>query len=778
MGITGLIPFLEKASRRTNINEFAGKTVAIDSYCWLHKGVFSCAEKLMLGEHTNLHVNYCMKYINMLLSHKIKPILVFDGRHLPAKAQTEAKRRENRKANREKAVQLMKMGRHAEANNLLKRALDISHEMALEVIKQCQKMNVDCIVAPYEADSQLAYLNINGIADVIITEDSDLLLFGSKKVFFKMDLYGHGLLIDNEQLYRAMDTSPENFCMDKFIHMCILSGCDYLPSLPGIGLGKARKFITLNTNCDIYQALTRLGAYLKMKSLVVTQEYRDAFILAIITFKHQLVYCPLRRKQVRLNPPPPDVTDEQLRYAGEETDPETALQLALGNYDPFTLKKLHDFDPDKVENQITGKTSSRHASIWSRKYKLRSSFKESSEKENSILKSDVVNKNRSLTKENLTPEKSDVVNKRRSRLTNCTPVAQEDNLCEKLLNQQEILNLYESGGVDNNNSNANETRCNESGTSPDLIKRNPFLKQSHVNSPNAESPDERLTSPILTRDKAVRQLPDDNNETSPSFLSTDVNRIKSRYLRRRIRRRIVMPEGVTTESKFFVKPTPETNVEERTDMNELETENMQLEVNRKINDIHLESVEGLNEKADLCADNDRHGTSRVLTELNNESPKRDAVQAHLNITINELPARDDTDGLKESRLNTSLKENDNANELEESRLDVSVNEPTKENDISKLYDLNGPLMPRFEFDVDPDFLVSQEAIDNVNCSFGWPDKKIGRGSPNNKIKKNKSYSNSRTSIYGKAKDGTRRKQMGLEKSQTSLLNFFEAKQKA
>ena len=35
-----------------------------------------------------------MKFVNMLLSYKIKPILVFDGRHLPAKAETEVKRRE------------------------------------------------------------------------------------------------------------------------------------------------------------------------------------------------------------------------------------------------------------------------------------------------------------------------------------------------------------------------------------------------------------------------------------------------------------------------------------------------------------------------------------------------------------------------------------------------------------------------------------------------------------------------------------------------------------
>ena len=33
--------------------------------------------------------------------------------------------------------------------------------------------------------------------------------------------------------------------------MCILSGCDYLPSLPGIGLGKAFKFFSRTTNDDI-----------------------------------------------------------------------------------------------------------------------------------------------------------------------------------------------------------------------------------------------------------------------------------------------------------------------------------------------------------------------------------------------------------------------------------------------------------------------------------------------------------------------------------------------
>lgn len=77
-----------------------------------------------------------------------------------------------------------------------------------------------------------------------------------------MDFNGNGVLIEQDRLYLAMDMKPEQFDMDKFRHICILSGCDYLPSLPGIGLGKARKFITRNTDHDIH----RVGCYIKLSN--------------------------------------------------------------------------------------------------------------------------------------------------------------------------------------------------------------------------------------------------------------------------------------------------------------------------------------------------------------------------------------------------------------------------------------------------------------------------------------------------------------------------------
>lgn len=37
---------------------------------------------------------------------------------------------------------------------------------------------MECIVAPYEADAQMAYLALTGDVDAVLTEDSDLLTYG------------------------------------------------------------------------------------------------------------------------------------------------------------------------------------------------------------------------------------------------------------------------------------------------------------------------------------------------------------------------------------------------------------------------------------------------------------------------------------------------------------------------------------------------------------------------------------------------------------------------
>ena len=50
------------------------------------------------------------------------------------------------------------------------------------VFQACKEADVDYLIAPFEADAQLTYLINRGIVHFIVTEDSDLIAFGCKRV--------------------------------------------------------------------------------------------------------------------------------------------------------------------------------------------------------------------------------------------------------------------------------------------------------------------------------------------------------------------------------------------------------------------------------------------------------------------------------------------------------------------------------------------------------------------------------------------------------------------
>ena len=65
---------------------------------------------------------------------------------------------------RKKAKQCLADGRRTEARKFFQRSIDCTPKMALDVIKALHEISVDVLVAPYEADAQLAYLNkINAV---------------------------------------------------------------------------------------------------------------------------------------------------------------------------------------------------------------------------------------------------------------------------------------------------------------------------------------------------------------------------------------------------------------------------------------------------------------------------------------------------------------------------------------------------------------------------------------------------------------------------------------
>ncbi|KAK1170989.1 exonuclease 1-like [Acipenser oxyrinchus oxyrinchus] len=372
MGISGLLQFINEASESVNVKKYKGQTVAVDTYCWLHKGAFSCAEKLAKGEPTHQYVTYCMKFVDMLLTSGVKPILIFDGCNLPSKKEVEKSRRERRQANLQKGKQLLREGRLSEARDCFTRCVNVTPAMAHDVIKAARARGVDCIVAPYEADAQLAFLNKSGIAQVVITEDSDLLAFGCKKVLLKMDKFGNGLEIDQACLGKCKQLG-DVFTEEKFRYMCILSGCDYLASIPGIGLAKACKLLKMANNPDIIKVIKKIGQYLKM-SVTVPDEYIEGFTRANNTFLYQLVFDPISRRLVPLNPYPDDIDPKSLSYAGHHIGDKDAFQIALGNVDINNMERIDDYNPDTakpVKSKSRGwndRSAPCELSVWSRGY--------------------------------------------------------------------------------------------------------------------------------------------------------------------------------------------------------------------------------------------------------------------------------------------------------------------------------------------------------------------------------------------------------------------------
>ncbi|KAJ3381695.1 hypothetical protein HDU84_004894 [Entophlyctis sp. JEL0112] len=307
------------------------------------------------------YVGFCLKRISLLQQFNITPVLVFDGGCLPMKYLTEKDRRRRRTESREKALQEISHGNKAKAMELFQQSVDITPNMALELIKILRQKNIEFVVAPYEADAQLTYLEKINYVDAILTEDSDLLVFGSQRVIFKLDATGNAVEILATD-FPKLKLMKRGWSFERFREACILSGCDYLPSLKGVGLKKALDAVALTGSAEktlrMWKTLGRT-----MNAPPWRKDYDLDFQEAEFTFLYQRVYDPDKKYLVHLNTPSGMSTSDlkdMARFLGPEISPEKAEGIATGFLNPFTLKPYsnddsYDFDEDR-HNSVTAES--------------------------------------------------------------------------------------------------------------------------------------------------------------------------------------------------------------------------------------------------------------------------------------------------------------------------------------------------------------------------------------------------------------------------------------
>ena len=96
------------------------------------------------------------------------------------------------------------------------------------------------IDAPYEAEAQCAALEELGVVDGVVTNDSDVLLFGAKTVYRNMfrsdahiELYTSGKILEHCGLDR-----------DDLISLALLLGSDYTDGIRGVGYVRAAEIVS------------------------------------------------------------------------------------------------------------------------------------------------------------------------------------------------------------------------------------------------------------------------------------------------------------------------------------------------------------------------------------------------------------------------------------------------------------------------------------------------------------------------------------------------------
>ncbi|KAF2857631.1 PIN domain-like protein [Piedraia hortae CBS 480.64] len=331
MGISGLLPLLKSIHKPSHLRSFQGQTLGVDAYGWLHRGTVACAVELAQGKPTRKHIEFALNRVRMLLHFGVKPFLVFDGDYLPSKAHTEKERAQRRREARKLGLELMKTGRLAQAHAELQKAVDVTPAMARELIDELKKLQVPYIVAPYEADSQLVFLEKSGLVDGIISEDSDLLVFGTKCLLTKMDAHGECVVILRRDFTACREINLAGWTDAEFRTMAMLSGCDYLPGIDKIGLKTAYRLVRKHKTIEKVVRVIQFDGKSK-----VPKDYLESFKRAERTFLYQWVYCPVDRVLVNLTPVPAELDVADMPYIGKYVEPELAVAVALGQLDPNT----------------------------------------------------------------------------------------------------------------------------------------------------------------------------------------------------------------------------------------------------------------------------------------------------------------------------------------------------------------------------------------------------------------------------------------------------------
>ena len=284
MGITGLNTLLRPLSRDVDARDYAQLAAGVDGSAWLHRAYWGAVAE-DVDEPAELEARVCAyveKYAAVLATElDIAVTVVFDG---AAPAQKRAKTLKGTAGPPRPSPQ----------------SFVAAVRNTLAPLRNCATL-----VAPAEADAQLAFLARRGDVDVVLTDDADLVAFGCPRVLLGARVVDgeRGRTLRGDEFALAdlgADAAghPARFCdwsEDAFLSFCVACGCDYCPQVRGVGPVRARELVESQRDPERVAA-----ALADMPN--APPDYAATFRRAFALFRHQRVVDPSTGDEAHLRP--------------------------------------------------------------------------------------------------------------------------------------------------------------------------------------------------------------------------------------------------------------------------------------------------------------------------------------------------------------------------------------------------------------------------------------------------------------------------------------------
>ncbi|TPX69632.1 hypothetical protein SpCBS45565_g02268 [Spizellomyces sp. 'palustris'] len=133
-------------------------------------------------------------------------------------------------------ISLNKQKRKEEAS-----AVDIETQLIREIQELLRIFGLPYIAAPMEAESQCAWLVQNSLVDGIVTDDSDVFLFGGTMIYKNM--FNQQKYVEEYTMNRLEETML--LTREKLVQLAYLLGSDYTEGIEGIGPTSAMEILNM-----------------------------------------------------------------------------------------------------------------------------------------------------------------------------------------------------------------------------------------------------------------------------------------------------------------------------------------------------------------------------------------------------------------------------------------------------------------------------------------------------------------------------------------------------